>query len=432
MAKDIFERDFLLGAATAAHQVEGNNRYSDFWAMEQLPHTMYAEPSLAAADHYRRYAEDIELMARAGMNAYRFSLEWARIEPEAGRFEAAEIEHYRQVIACCKANKIIPLVTLHHFSSPKWLICAGGWADEAVVDYFGRYVEQVMTQLGREMGYICTINEANMGLQIGKMMQNRRARGAAPAGVNKKAAAVQVGLNNNWEAQMGRYAAEAGEAFGMDFKDIHQFLEPKTAESDLLVIKCHVRAREIIRRLAPHCQVGITFSLYDHQALAGGEARVRKEQEEDFLHYLPYLAEDDFIGVQNYSRKRHNRDGAVLPAETARFTKMNYEFYPWALAGVIRFVAEHWNKAIIVTENGISTDDDGERREFITEALAGVKACLDDGIDVRGYMHWSLLDNFEWQLGYAQTFGLIAVDRATQTRAPKESLAYLGAYRKKD
>ena len=151
--------------------------------------------------------------------------------------------------------------------------------------------------------------------------------------------------------------------------------------------------------------------------------------EEDFLHYLPYIQGDDFLGVQNYTRKIYGPNGIVRP-ENARLTEMGYEFYPEALAGVIRYVSRYWTKPIIVTENGISTSNDKDRIEFIERALKGLHQCIEDGINVIGYMHWSLLDNFEWQLGYSQKFGLIAVDRKTQTRYPKESLTFLGNIKK--
>lgn len=126
-----FEQNFLIGASTAAHQVEGNNRYSDFWAMEQMTHSNFKEPSLDAVDHYNRYKEDIDLMEQAGLNAYRFSIEWARIEPVKGQFDENKIRHYRDVAVYCRSKGIEPIVTMHHFSSPKWLIEEGGWeADE--------------------------------------------------------------------------------------------------------------------------------------------------------------------------------------------------------------------------------------------------------------------------------------------------------------
>ena len=158
--------NFLIGASTAAHQVEGNNIHSDYWAQETMKYTDFLEPSGDAADHYHRYEEDIQLMADAGLNAYRFSIEWARIEPEEGKFDDSEVEHYRQVIACCKAHGLEPVVTLHHFTSPKWLISKGGWEAETTPADFARYVEYVMKRLGGELSYVCTINEANMGIQV--------------------------------------------------------------------------------------------------------------------------------------------------------------------------------------------------------------------------------------------------------------------------
>jgi len=121
-----FPKGFLIGAATAAHQVEGNNIHSDYWAQEHLPHSSFSEPSGIACDHYNRFEEDIRIMAQAGLNAYRFSVEWARIEPEEDQFDEAEIEHYRKVIRCCRENRVEPLVTLMHFTSPVWLIKRGG------------------------------------------------------------------------------------------------------------------------------------------------------------------------------------------------------------------------------------------------------------------------------------------------------------------
>ena len=166
-----FPKGFLVGAATAAHQVEGNNIHSDYWVQEHVEHSQFVEPSNEAVDHYHRYEEDIQLMAEAGLNAYRFSIEWARIEPKKGEFDDNEVEHYRKVIACCKEHGVEPIVTLHHFTSPAWLISMGGWENEEVVDLFARYVKYVIERLGSELKYVCTINEANMRLQLAAIMQ---------------------------------------------------------------------------------------------------------------------------------------------------------------------------------------------------------------------------------------------------------------------
>ncbi|MCX7904972.1 MAG: family 1 glycosylhydrolase, partial [Caloramator sp.] len=175
----------------------------------------------------------------------------------------------------------------------------------------------------------------------------------------------------------------------------------------------------------PEIKVGITLSLYDYNFVSGGEQWGETLQREDFIEWLPYLKDDDFIGVQNYTQKTYSKEG-ILTESNVRKTLMGYKFCPEALGNVVRFVSRYWKKPILITENGISTEDDKERIEFIIRALAGIYQCIEDGIDVIGYIYWSLLDNFEWQLGYSQKFGLIAVDRETQNRHPKNSLYLLG------
>ena len=133
---ELLKKDFMLGAATAAHQVEGNNIHNDYWVQEHLPHSSFNEPSLDAVDHYHRYEEDIELLAKAGLNTYRFSVEWARIQPEPDAWVLEEVEHYRKVIKCCLKHHVTPVVTMHHFTSPKWLISEGGWENPDTVDKF--------------------------------------------------------------------------------------------------------------------------------------------------------------------------------------------------------------------------------------------------------------------------------------------------------
>lgn len=427
-----FEKDFLMGAATAAHQVEGNNIHSDYWAQEHMVHTDFLEPSGEAVDHYHRYAEDIRLMADAGLNAYRFSIEWARIEPQEGCFDEAQIAHYRDVIHACKSKGIEPIVTLLHFTSPKWLISKGGRESDETPGYFARYTRYVMEQLGGELRYVCTINEANMGIQVAaiakRYMQQMMAKmQAGKTGDDKTDGTVQMGLN--LEKMMANQQAaekERMEVFGVAKTEC--FTSPRTAHGDEIVLEAHKAARAVIREVAPHVRLGLTLSLHDIQAQPGGEENAEKEWAEEFTHYLPAIEGDDFLGVQNYTRTRIGAEGSLPTPEGAELTQMDYEFYPQALENVIRRVARDFKGDLLVTENGIATDDDSRRAVFIKTALSGVKACIDDGIPVKGYMYWSLLDNFEWQKGYSMTFGLIAVDRSTQQRSPKPSLTLLGQY----
>ncbi len=453
---------FFVGASTAAHQVEGNNIHSDYWAMEQMEYTSFVEPSLAAVDHYNRYEEDIKMLAEAGLNAYRFSIEWARIEPEMDVWDEREVDHYRRVIACCRKNKVEPIVTLHHFTSPKWLICKGGWDNEMVVERFAKYARYITEQLGSELNYICTINEANMRLQIRaiserfmKMMKAKAAAAAKAAETAQTASGkteknelegqVQVGLNlSNPMERMKLQAMENMKVFGTP--QPHNFVSSCSDNGDLIVCKAHAAAREAIKSVNSDIKVGITLSLHDMQWIDGGKEKAEKEWDEEFAHYIPFIQDDDFFGLQNYTRSVYGPDGLVAPGNTCpvygpdglvspekstRLTQMDYELYPEALEHVIRRVhSELPSVPIMVTENGVATTDDKERVEFIHAAMGGIKKCIADGLPVLGYCHWSLMDNFEWQKGYQMTFGLVAVDRTTQTRYPKESLSELGRYAK--
>lgn len=422
--------NFLIGAATAAHQVEGNNIHSDLWAMEHMKHTSFIEPSLDAVDHYNRYEKDIKLMADVGLNAYRFSIEWARIEPEEGHFDSEAVDHYKAVIACCKKYGIEPFVTLHHFSSPKWLISKGGWEASTTPEDFAHYVRFIIGELGSELHYICTINEANMGIQVAAIAERYKRQmmaqmQAAQSGGNSADGSVQVGINlqKMMEGQKAA-AAENLEVFGVE--KVENFTSMRTREGDLLILKAHELAKKEIKALYPDIKVGLTLSLHDIQPQEDGMERAKKEWDEEFMHYLPYIKDDDFLGVQNYTRSLIGADGQLPNPDGAELTQMNYEFYPEALEHVLRKVAKDFHGDLYVTENGIATADDTRRVAFIDTALKGIVSCINDGLPVKSYFHWSLLDNFEWQKGYSMTFGLIAVDRSTQTRHPKESLSFLG------
>ena len=257
-------------------------------------------------------------------------------------------------------------------------------------------------------------------------MAEQAAKAAASAGKSAEGS-VQVGMNFQKMMENMKYAAaENAAVFGTPQPKI--FVSERTPEGDLLVMRAHAAAREAIKAICPEVKVGLTLSLHDLQAQPGGEAFAAAAWEEEFTHYLPYIKEDDFLGVQNYTRTLYGAQGQLPAPQGAELTQMDYEFYPLALENVIRKVAADFKGDLIVTENGIATADDTRRVAFIEAALAGVQHCIADGIPVKGYFHWSLMDNFEWQKGYAMNFGLIAVNRETMERTPKPSLATLGGY----
>lgn len=417
-------KNFMLGAAVAAHQVEGNNSNSDFWVLENLEHSMYAEPSLDAVDHYNRYEEDIDLLKEAGLNAFRFSIEWAKIESKEGVYDQEEINHYKKVLEYCHKQEITPIVTLHHFSSPKWLISNGGWQSENTVKSFEKYTEVIVKELGHLIPYICTINEANMPVQITRIMNDRMKNMSS-----SKSSDVQVGINlEKMQEAMIKLEKESFKAFNIENAQSKGFLGATTKEAVQVVLNSHVAARKAIKTINPNIQVGLTMSLYDYQAIDGAEDMIKELWYEDFHQFEKYIKEDDFFGVQNYTRKVYDKSGKVEYDENTRLTEMKNEYYPKALYNVLKYVSKYVKKPLIVTENGISTSNDQERVEFINDTMKYVEQAISENINLIGYMHWSLLDNFEWQLGYTQKFGLIEVDRKSQTRYPKQSLKTLGNY----
>ena len=436
-----FNKNFLLGAATSAHQVEGNNVHSDYWAMEHMKNSQFVEPSGMATDHYGRYEEDIKMLANAGLNAYRFSIEWARIEPEKGKFDEKEMKHYNDVIACCKKYGVEPIITLHHFTSPKWLIDMGGWENEEVIDLFAKYTEYVVKNIKDDIKYICTINEANMRLQVKSLMERFMKQMMAKTDNNVQAASatqdsnsnnmegqVQVGLNlSNPMEKMKLTAMENMQVFG-DMNP-HTFVSAAGEKGDGIVINAHKASKAVIKSINPEIKVGITLSLHDMQYVDGGEEKAENEWNEEFGHYIKHICNDDFFGLQNYTRTIYSKDGIVPVDNDVPMTQMDYEIYPEALENVIRRVHKEMpNVPIMVTENGIAIDNDKVRCEFIDKAINGVMACKEDGIDIIGYCYWSLLDNFEWQKGFNMTFGLCEVDRSSFKRIPKQSLSRLGSY----
>jgi beta-glucosidase len=377
-----FPQGFLWGTATAAHQVEGGNWNNDWWMWEHDPTSTAVEPSGDTIDHYHRYPEDIAQLAELGFGTYRFSVEWSRIEPEPGEFSKAALDHYRRMCGACLDNGVTPIVTFHHFTTPRWVSHEGGWEEPDTAGRFARYVERTTAAVGDLMGWACTFNEPNVVATMGYLA------GVFPPGRR--------------DPQLRR------------------------AVNDI-IIDAHHRAVDAVRSGPGNAPVGLTLAMTDWQAVDGGEERrdrIRRNMEDV---YLEAARQDDFIGVQTYSRTRVGPDGTLGAEDGVELTQMGYEFWPESLEATIR---RAWDVTdgvpILVTENGIGTDDDTRRIEYITRALGGVRRCLDDGIDVRGYTCWSAWDNFEWSLGYRPTFGLIAVDRETQERTPKPSARWLG------
>jgi len=377
---------FLVGASTAAHQIEGDNTTSDWWMLEQTrPDRL--QPSGRACDSLHRWEDDMDLAAAAGLNAYRFSVEWARIEPEDGAFSQPAIDHYRRMVAGARERGLEPVVTLHHFTNPLWFFAGGGWLRPDAAQRFGRYLERVAPVLDEGVRTAITINEPNMVAIMHRVIS-------------------------------GQVDLEKGLGGGMPL--------PDPAVTDAL-IAVHHAAREQLHAQHPGLAVGWSIANQNVQWVPGGEEAAAECSEAIEDVFLRAAVGDDLVGVQSYSRVVYGPDGLVEPEPEVPRTSNGWEYRPEALGEALRHTAAIVpGVPIMVTENGISTRDDAQRIAYTTGALRGLAECLADGIDVRGYLHWSLLDNYEWGR-WEPTFGLVAVDRETFARTPKPSLAWLGA-----
>jgi beta-glucosidase len=399
-----FPDSFIWGSATAAHQVEGNNFNSDCWALEQAKPSIFREPSGEAVDQWNRFADDMALVAALGLKSYRFSIEWARIEPSEGQFSQAALDHYQRCIDACLQRGIEPMLTFHHFTSPLWLARKGGMTSPEFPDLFARYCDRSARYL-RGFKLACTLNELNVPLVVRHLVDN---------------------LLSNPAAQPIRDAAEA--ALGAPLRSMFLFSNAETLLEHGLV--AHAKGRDAIKAAQPHVQVGLTLALQDEQADDGGEAARDHRIATTIDPFLDAVRGDDFIGVQNYTRNLSRADGSFGPEPGHPLTIMGYEDRPQALAQVCRYVWRRIQTPIIVTENGWAGSDDTRRAAFVTETLTELQQAIAEGVDVRGYYYWSLLDNYEWLAGYQPHFGLIGVDRSTQRRTIKPSALAFGSIAK--
>jgi beta-glucosidase len=392
---------FLWGTAISAHQSEGNNTNSDTWLLENLTPTVYRDRSGDACDSYHRYEEDIALNAALGFNAYRFGIEWARIEPSPGHFSQAELDHYLRVLEACHRHGQTPIVTFNHFSAPRWFSERGSWQEPDAADLFARYCDQATRRLGPLIGRATTFNEANIQLLV-------RMLGFDPA-------------HNPLTQQM---LAAARRATGSPRFTGIAYCDPDISQPILL--DAHRKAYQAIKAARTDLPVGL--SLTTQELVPVGPDVTAAELEARFYGGWIEAARthSDFTGVQTYTRFRFDRAGIVAPPKGAELTAAGYEFWPQALPATIRWAHHRIGKPIYVTESGIGTDDDARRIAYIDSALEGVRACLDEGVAVHSYLYWSLLDNFEWNSGFAKHFGLVAVDLKTFRRSPKPSAFHLG------
>lgn len=385
-----FPKNFLWGASTASHQVEGDthNQWSEW---EQSPSRLaqleregliskYGKDNFIsgrAANHYNRFEEDFRLAKELGHNATRISLEWSRIEPREGEFDAKAVEHYRRVIASIRKNGMEPFVTLWHWTFPIWFRDKGGFERRENIKYFTRYAGRIAREL-QDVKFWLTLNEPEIVTNMSYL------RGLWPPQVKSPLLTLRVFHN---------------------------------------LIYTHRMAYQSMKSVNPSFQVGIAKNNTYYEAYGSKWQNVLVKKFMDWainFYFLNRIREhQDFIGLNHYS---HNRikNFKLNQNENRRTSDMGWELYPEAIYHVLMDL-QKYHTPIYITENGLSDAKDSQREWFITETLKNLCRAIADGVDVRGYLHWSLMDNFEWAHGFWPRFGLIEIDQKTLVRKIRPS-----------
>jgi len=412
MSDGQFPDGFLWGTATAAHQVEGGNHANDWWAWEQVPgHIKNNDRSDPACEQFERFASDFDLLRSLHQNAHRLSLEWSRIEPVPGEFSATALAHYRDVLQALRDRGMEPMVTLHHFTNPTWIADAGGWESPQTPEYFARFAERVTNELAGLARFWITINEPTVVAYQGYV------HGEWPPGKHDFGAALRVVvqlIRGHWLAyeriKRRHPELQIGVAHHLRIFDPARWFAPQ----DRAVARAFNRVfnQTMLRSLR---KGRLVFPLTRNGLTQNGSPSGPPQSQ-------------DFIGLNYYTRelvKFNHRYGAELFGQRvlvgpALRSNLTWELYPEGLYRTLVALRRE-QLPIYVTENGIADRDDALRPEFLLTHIGAMHRAIQAGVPVRGYLHWTCFDNFEWAEGYSAKFGLIACDPVTQERRVRPS-----------
>lgn len=402
-----FPPGFRWGVSTAAHQIEGNNVNSDFWLLENIQPTCFTDRSGDACDSYHRYETDADLVAGLGLTSYRFSVEWARVEPSPGHYSTAELDHYARVCDALLSRGVEPCPTFFHASAPRWFAERGGWLDPTAPARFADYCARTTQAMGDRFGIAFTINEPQVGRSF-RAFPASKAHFEAVDPVELAAHEAAARLSG-----VARFVT-------MNHPDIEAMQRP--------LMEAHAQALGAIKAVRGDLPVGVTLNITDFVAV-NTDADPRAVRDGAYGDWMKHLASgrDDFVGVQVYRQLPVTGPGDRITLDPLPFADptdpMSNLTRPEALRNAVSYVHEATGKPIVVSENGLETDNDAARVWYLEEALARLSDAVAEGVPVEGYFHWSLLDNFEWERGYRSRFGLYSVDRTSFARTPKPSAA---------
>jgi beta-glucosidase len=408
----LFPKHFLWGASTAAHQVEGNNHNQwSVWELENAKtHAAQAHYHLddlaiwplikgqatqpdtyvsgALADHYHRYEEDFHLLTAMHMNAYRFSVEWSRIEPQEGSWDAAEIAHYKDYVKALKKRDIEPVMTLFHFTLPEWFTAKGGFTKRANVKYFVRFAEKIVSEIGLDVRYILTVNEPDIYAYESYLHQEW------PPAQRSKRDFVRVVFN---------------------------------------LALAHKKAAKAIHDLNRVYKVSFADNVAFYYP--GDDAWLSRLSTE-WLHFWKnifitnrFVKSCDFLSLNYYFTNRVYGYRVHNPDE--RLSDMGWDMHPADIEFVLETLSRKYKLPILISENGLADAQDKDRRWWLEETIKAMQRAMKHDVKLIGYLHWSLIDNFEWANGKWPRFGLAAVDYKTGKRTLRPSAVWFGKTLKK-
>ncbi len=403
MAKNnnsIFPKNFLWGASVSAHQVEGGNHNQ--WTVWELAHaaelaktahqrlgwltnwesikTQAEDPdnyiSGRAVDHYHRYESDFDIVKELNFNSFRFGVEWSRLEPEEGKWNQAAIDHYHNYIKSLKARGIEPVMNIWHWTNPVWFEAKGGFSRRGNLKYFDRFVQKIADEYGGELKWVTTINEPNNYVIFGYLAKDTTSGMHWPPGERRPGKML-------WTYRS--------------------------------LVSAHKRAYKILKRANPYMQIGMASNLANIQAKHSGQFLDKIVT--DVMRYgwnWFFLSrtrrQQDFIGINYYFTDYYGglvkRQNPPLPVNDLGWYMEPEGLYPLMLRAW-----KHHGKPILVTENGVADSADQYRQWWIEETIVAMERAMSEGVEVCGYFHWSLLDNFEWASGWWPKFGLVEVNR---------------------
>ncbi|MEA2007095.1 MAG: glycoside hydrolase family 1 protein [Patescibacteria group bacterium] len=384
--KKEFPKGFLWGVAHSSHQVEGNNDNNDWWEWEEKGKTK--ERSGRACDSWNRYPIDHQLVEELGAGGLRMSLEWSRIEPEEGKFSDEAIEHYRKVLRDLKKRNVKRVVTLWHWTLPIWFSHKYGWHKRESIEYFTKYCEKVISALGEEIDIFLTINEPTVPLSAG-YFADKFPPGKKNPLLFKKARANMI------EAHKGCYEIikKQYKNLPVGITQLYNFFEPFNERSIIY--------KYITEKIGSFNNHYFLDAINDYQDIIGIDYYFHDKIK--FNLKFPYY-------------KTHNINEKV--------SDFGWEIFPRGIYEVSMDAWERYNKPIYIFENGVADEKDSFRSEFIKGHLNWLHKALKRGADIRGYFHWSLLDNFEWCEGFSKKFGLCEMNYETMERKPRPSYYY--------